>query len=60
MDEPVIAATSGPVFGCGLDLALGYVTRIMSDAAVLMSGFAKMGVIPESAGTWYLPLLLLY
>jgi enoyl-CoA hydratase/carnithine racemase len=32
--------------------------RLMSDKAVLMPGFAKMGVVPESGGTWYLPRLL--
>ena len=30
----------------------------MSESAVLMPGFAKMGVVPESGGTWYLPRLL--
>ena len=58
MDKPVIAAINGPAAGYGLDLALGCDMRIMSDAAVLMPGFAKMGVIPESGGTWYLPRLL--
>ena len=58
MDKPVIAAINGPAAGYGLDLALGCDLRIMSDAAVLMPGFAKMGVIPESGGTWYLPRLL--
>jgi enoyl-CoA hydratase/carnithine racemase len=32
--------------------------RLMSDRAILMPGFARMGVIPESGGTWYLPRLL--
>jgi enoyl-CoA hydratase/carnithine racemase len=58
MDTPVIAAINGPAAGYGLDLALGCDMRIMSDTAVLMPGFAKMGVIPESGGTWYLPRLL--
>jgi enoyl-CoA hydratase/carnithine racemase len=58
MDTPVIAAINGPAAGYGLDLALGCDMRLMSDAAVLMPGFAKMGVIPESGGTWYLPRLL--
>jgi enoyl-CoA hydratase/carnithine racemase len=42
----------------GLDLALGCDMRIMSDRAILMPGFARMGVVPESGGTWYLPRLL--
>lgn len=58
MDKPVIAAINGPAAGYGLDLALGCDMRIMSDKAILMPGFSKMGVIPESGGTWYLPRLL--
>ncbi len=58
MDTPVIAAINGPAAGYGLDLALGADMRLMSDQAILMPGFAKMGVIPESGGTWYLPRLL--
>ncbi|MBM4204715.1 MAG: hypothetical protein FJ194_11275 [Gammaproteobacteria bacterium] len=58
MDTPVIAIINGAAAGYGLDLALGCDMRLMSDKAVLMPGFAKMGVIPESGGTWYLPRLL--
>ncbi len=58
MDTPVIAAINGAAAGYGLDLALGCDMRLMSDRAILMPGFAKMGVIPESGGTWYLPRLL--
>ena len=58
IDTPVIAALNGPAAGYGLDLALGCDIRIMSERAKLMPGFAKMGVIPESGGTWYLPRLL--
>ena len=32
--------------------------RLMANDAKLLLGFAKMGVIPESGGTWYLPRLL--
>ena len=32
--------------------------RLMADTAIIMPGFAKMGVVPESGGTWYLPRLL--
>jgi enoyl-CoA hydratase/carnithine racemase len=58
MDTPVIAVINGAAAGYGLDLALGCDMRLMSDQAVLMPGFAKMGVVPESGGTWYLPRLL--
>ncbi len=58
MDTPVIGVINGAAAGYGLDLALGCDMRIMSSRAVLMPGFAKMGVIPESGGTWYLPRLL--
>ena len=58
IDKPVIGAINGAAAGYGLDLALGCDMRVMSDKAVLMPGFARMGVIPESGGTWYLPRLL--
>jgi enoyl-CoA hydratase/carnithine racemase len=58
MDTPVIASINGAAAGYGLDLALGCDLRLMADNAVLMPGFAKMGVVPESGGTWYLPRLL--
>jgi enoyl-CoA hydratase/carnithine racemase len=58
MDKPVIGAINGAAAGYGLDLALGCDIRLMSDRAILMPGFAKMGVVPESGGTWYLTRLL--
>ena len=58
MDTPVIAVLNGAAAGYGLDLALGCDMRLMSSKARLMPGFAKMGVVPESGGTWYLPRLL--
>jgi enoyl-CoA hydratase/carnithine racemase len=58
LDTPVICAINGPAAGYGLDLALGCDIRLMSDAAKLIPGFAKRGIIPESGGTWYLPRLV--
>jgi enoyl-CoA hydratase/carnithine racemase len=58
IDTPVIAVVNGAAAGYGLDLALGCDMRLMSDTAKLAPGFAKMGVVPESGGTWYLPRLL--
>ena len=58
MDKPIIAAINGATAGYGLDLALGCDMRLMADSAILIPGFARMGIIPESGGTWYLPRLL--
>jgi enoyl-CoA hydratase/carnithine racemase len=58
VDVPVLCAINGPAAGYGLDLALGCDIRLMSDAAKLLPGFAKRGIVPESGGTWYLPRLV--
>jgi enoyl-CoA hydratase/carnithine racemase len=58
MDTPVIAVINGAAAGYGLDLALGADLRLIADSAMLLPGFAKRGVVPESGGTWYLPRLL--
>ncbi len=58
IDTPVIAALNGSAAGYGLDLALGADLRLIAESALLLPGFAKRGVVPESGGTWYLPRLL--
>jgi enoyl-CoA hydratase/carnithine racemase len=58
IDTPVVCAINGPAAGYGFDLALGCDIRLMSDAAKLVPGFAKRGIVPESGGTWYLPRLV--
>jgi enoyl-CoA hydratase/carnithine racemase len=58
IDTPVLCAINGPAAGYGVDLALGCDIRLMSDAAKILPGFAKRGIVPESGGTWYLPRLV--
>lgn len=58
VDVPVLCAINGAAAGYGLDLTLGCDMRLMSDAAKLVPGFAKRGILPESGGTWYLPRLV--
>ncbi len=58
MDTPVIAAVNGAAAGYGFDLALGCDLRILGRSSLLLPGFAKRGVVPESGGTWYLPRLV--
>jgi enoyl-CoA hydratase/carnithine racemase len=58
LDIPIICAINGPAAGYGVDLALGCDIRLISDAAKILPGFAKRGIVPESGGTWYLPRLV--
>ena len=54
----MIAVVNGPAVGYGFDLALGCDIRLVSSSAVLSPAFAKLGAVPESGGTWYLPRLV--
>jgi enoyl-CoA hydratase/carnithine racemase len=58
LDKPTICAINGPAAGYGMDLALGCDIRLMSKAAKLAPAFTKLGVLPESGGTWMLPRMI--
>jgi enoyl-CoA hydratase/carnithine racemase len=56
IDTPVVCALNGGAAGYGLDIALGCDIRIAADTSKMAPGFAKRGILPESGGTWLLPL----
>ena len=52
---PTIAAVNGAAAGAGANLALAADVVIASEDAFFMQAFARIGLIPDAGGTWFLP-----
>lgn len=58
MDQPVIAALNGVAAGAGASLAFACDLRIAADSARFVLAFGRIGLVPDSGATWFLPRLL--
>jgi 2-(1,2-epoxy-1,2-dihydrophenyl)acetyl-CoA isomerase len=58
IEKPVVCAVNGVAAGAGANLALACDIVIASTSASFIQSFAKVGLIPDSGGTFFLPRLV--
>src|ERR1700761_1348133 len=58
LPKPVVAAVNGVAAGAGANIALCCDIVLATQSASFVQAFSKIGLIPDSGGTWILPRLI--
>ena len=58
MPKPVVCAVNGVAAGAGANLALACDLVIAAEEASFLQAFVKIGLVPDTGGTWALPRLV--
>jgi 2-(1,2-epoxy-1,2-dihydrophenyl)acetyl-CoA isomerase len=57
-EKPFVAAVNGVAAGAGANIALACDIVLAARSASFVQAFAKVGLVPDSGGTWFLPRLV--
>lgn len=58
IEKPVVAAVNGVAAGAGANIALACDICVATESASFIQAFSKIGLIPDSGGTFFLPRLI--
>jgi 2-(1,2-epoxy-1,2-dihydrophenyl)acetyl-CoA isomerase len=58
LEKPVVAVVNGVAAGAGANIALACDVVVATQSASFIQAFSKIGLIPDSGGTFFLPRLI--
>jgi 2-(1,2-epoxy-1,2-dihydrophenyl)acetyl-CoA isomerase len=58
LPKPIVCAVNGAAAGAGANVALACDIVLAARSAKFLQAFARIGLVPDSGGTWFLPRLV--
>lgn len=58
IEKPIVAAVNGVAAGAGANIALACDIVLAAESASFIQAFSKIGLVPDSGGTFFLPRLI--
>ena len=58
LDQPIVGAINGVAAGAGASLAFACDLRMAAETASFVLAFGRIGLVPDSGATWFLPRLV--
>jgi 2-(1,2-epoxy-1,2-dihydrophenyl)acetyl-CoA isomerase len=58
LDQPIVGAVNGVAAGAGASLAFACDIRVVAEGASFLLAFGRIGLVPDSGATWFLPRLV--
>jgi 2-(1,2-epoxy-1,2-dihydrophenyl)acetyl-CoA isomerase len=58
LEKPIVGAINGVAAGAGFSVALACDLRVAAEGATFIQAFGRVGLVPDSGSTWFLPRLV--